>query len=713
MEILVYPGSPYPLGASWDGNGVNFAIYSEHATAIELCLFNEHETEIERVVLPECSHHVWHAYIPQLQPGQLYGYRVYGPFEPHNGHWFNPNKLLIDPYAKALSGLVQWNKDLFDNHKDDGTIKAGENDTAAYVPKCVVVDERFDWEYDAKLKIPYHKTIIYEAHVKGLTQLHPEIPDDIKGTYAAISHPVIISHLQQLGITAIELQPVQYFVSEQYLEELGLTNYWGYNTIGFFAPEIKYAHNKTPGSQVNEFKNMVKALHKAGIEVILDVVYNHTAEGNEYRPTISFKGIDNSSYYRLEKDNELCYTDYSGTGNTLNVLQPNVLMLIMDSLRYWIQEMHVDGFRFDLAAALARGLHDVDRLGDFFNIIYQDPIISQVKLIAEPWDIAADGYQVGNFPPGWAEWNGKYRDCVRDYWREKECKLEMFAKRFTGSPDLYKNDYRNPTASINYITSHDGFTLRDLVSYKDKHNQANQDDNEGGGNDNNSDNNGVEGDTDDPNINAFRKKQVRNFLTTLMLSQGVPMIVAGDEMGRTQGGNNNSFCQDNEISWVNWEAADLDLLNYTRSLAKFFKAHIVFGRKHWFQGKNIRGTSSEVKDISWFKPDGNDISDESWDNDFAKSLAVYLNGKSLTCLGDRGEKVTDNSFYVIFNADSQPLNYKLPKAKFAESWLKVVDSHNAIVCECENNNNTYEAGTQLKIEGHAITVLMSNDMGNE
>ncbi|MCK7554326.1 glycogen debranching protein GlgX [Chitinophaga sedimenti] len=545
MNMIAYPGQPYPLGATWDGKGVNFALYAECATNVELCLFKtpKDETEYAKIALVERSNHVWHAYLPDVKPGQLYGFRVHGPYEPQNGFRFNANKLLIDPYAKAIAGRIDWHDALFGyevGHPDED-LSFSELDSAPFIPKSVVVDSAFDWEGDQHPKTPYHKTVIYETHVKGFTKLHPDIPENLRGTYAGIGHEVTIQYLKDLGVTAIELMPVHHFIVDRHLAEQGLTNYWGYNTIGFFAPDVRYSSNGVTGEQVTEFKSMVKALHKAGIEVILDVVYNHTGEGNHFGPTLSYRGIDNAGYYRLT-ENRRYYMDYTGTGNTLNARLPNVLRIIMDSLRYWILEMHVDGFRFDLAATLARELHEVDRLSAFFDIIHQDPVISQVKLIAEPWDIGEGGYQVGKFPPEWAEWNGKYRDCVRDYWRGADSVLGELAERFTGSSDLYKEDYRRPTASINFITAHDGFTLHDLVSYNEKHNEANGEGNNDGESHNRSWNCGAEGPTDDPMINETRARQKRNLLTTLFLSQGVPMLVAGDEISRTQNGNNNAYC---------------------------------------------------------------------------------------------------------------------------------------------------------------------------
>jgi len=702
MRITVYPGSPFPLGATWDGEGVNFALFSENATAVDLCLFDSKTNKERRIRVKEVDNHIWHAYIPKLKPGQLYGYRVYGPYEPQNGHRFNPNKLLIDPYAKALSGKVEWSNAIFGyevgNPEED--LSFSEEDSAPYIPKSIVIDPSFNWEDDKAPKVPYHKTIVYEAHVKGFTKLHPDIPEQIRGTYSAIAHPATIQYLKDLGITAIELMPVHQFVNDGFLREKGLVNYWGYNTIGFFAPDIRYSSNGNFGGQVNEFKTMVKELHKAGIEVILDVVYNHTAEGNHLGPTLSFRGIDNNSYYRLGEDKRF-YFDYTGTGNTLNAMMPAVLRLIMDSLRYWILEMHVDGFRFDLASTLARELHEVDRLGSFFDIIHQDPVISQVKLIAEPWDIGEGGYQVGNFPPGWAEWNGKYRDCMRDYWRGAESMLSEFALRFTGSPDLYKEDYRRPTASINFITAHDGFTLTDLVSYNEKHNEANGENNNDGESHNRSWNCGEEGQTENENIIALRNKQKRNFLTTLFLSQGVPMLVAGDELGKTQHGNNNAYCQDNEISWIDWQNADKDLLRFTQKLIHFQHAHAVFCRRGWFKGQPIQ--RSGMEDIAWFLPNGNSMSEENWKEDFAKSLGVFLNGKALKAEGPRGEHLTDNNFYIIFNAYEGELPYVLPPEEFGNSWTKVIDTNENFFEE--ENGQTFSPGETVTVQGRSVLVL--------
>jgi isoamylase len=703
MNTTVYPGQAFPLGATWDGEGVNFAIYSENAQGIDLCLFNSLEDEVEsvKIRITEVSHYVWHVYVPGLKPGQLYGYRAYGPYEPQNGHRYNPNKLLIDPYAKAIAGTIQWHDALFGYEIGNGEedLSFSDLDSAPYIPKSVVIDHTFDWEGVKKPNIPYHKTIIYEAHVRGLTMQHPDLPDEIRGTFAGIAHPVIINYLKELGITAIELMPVHHFVADRHLKERGLTNYWGYNTIGFFAPDVRFSATGGLGEQVIEFKNMVKELHKAGIEVILDVVYNHTGEGNHMGPTLSFRGIDNSLYYRLTEDRRY-YMDYTGTGNTLNAQSPSVLRLIMDSLRYWIIDMQVDGFRFDLASALARELHEVDRLGSFFDIIHQDPVISQVKLIAEPWDIGEGGYQVGKFPPGWAEWNGKYRDCIRDYWRGAESMLAEFAERFTGSSDLYKNDSRRPTASINFVTAHDGFTLNDLVSYNEKHNEANGENNNDGESHNRSWNCGVEGPTDDPLVLEFRERQKRNFLATLFLSQGVPMLLAGDELGRSQNGNNNAYCQDNEISWINWKMADKDLLEFTRKVIELRKNHPVFRRRRWFQGLPIKGIGLE--DIAWFLPEGTEMSEEHWNVDFAKSMAIFMNGQGIHSIGPKGERIVDDNFYLIFNAFHEPLSYKLPSKRYGNNWIKELDTN-----ESEKDEQRYKALEYIKVEGRSIVLLRS------
>jgi glycogen operon protein len=675
MSVEFYPGNPYPLGSTWDGEGVNFAVHSEHATAVELYLFDKADDALPsaRIKIVERSHSIWHVYVPGLKPGQLYGFKVDGPYEPLQGHRFNKNKLLLDPYAKAIAGRIEWHDALFGYSvgSENEDLSMSEVDSSSYLPKCVVIDQRFDWGKDKPLRIPYHKTIVYETHVRGFTMQHPGIPEELRGTYAGLAHPASIEYLQKLGITAVEVMPVHFFVADRHLLEKGLTNYWGYNSIGFFAPEVRYASQGVFGEQVTEFKQMVKDLHQAGIEVIMDVVYNHTAEGNHLGPQFSFKGLDNATYYRLGEDKRF-YFDYTGTGNTLNANLPTVLRLMMDSLRYWIEDMHVDGFRFDLASTLARELHEVNKLSAFFDIIHQDPVISQVKLIAEPWDIGEGGYQVGKFPPGWAEWNGKYRDCLRDFWRGENSTLGEFALRFTGSADLYQEDYRSPTASINFITAHDGFTMHDLVSYNEKHNEANQEDNNDGESHNRSWNCGAEGTTEDDAINAVRAKQKRNLLISLFLSQGVPMLLSGDELGKTQNGNNNAYCQDNEISWIDWRNKDDALLDFTSKLIHFRRNHPVFSRRRWFKGRPIKG--SGVEDIAWFQPDGSEMEDDAWSNGFAKSLGVFLNGKGIHLPGDHGEVIVDDHFYVIFNAHHEAIEFTVPGKKYAAGWKLLIDS---------------------------------------
>jgi isoamylase len=704
VTVRTYPGAPYPLGASWDGAGVNFALFSESATAVEVCLFEgpEGHEEMARIPLTERTDQVWHAYLPKVRPGQRYGYRVHGPYDPASGHRFNPAKLLLDPYAKAIDGTIRWNDTLFGYQvgHPDADLSRDDRDSADVIPKSVVLDTRFRWGADRRLRIPWHETVIYEAHVKGLTMRHPEVAKELRGTYAGLAHPAILDYLRSLGVTAVELLPVHHVAADRPLVDRGLTNYWGYNSIGYFAPDVRYSSSGGLGQQVVEFKTMVRALHAAGVEVILDVVYNHTAEGNQLGPTLCFRGIDNAAYYRLVADDRRAYMDYTGCGNTLNMTHPRVLQLIMDSLRYWVQEMHVDGFRFDLAAALARELHDVDRLGAFFDIIHQDPVLSQVKLIAEPWDLGEGGYQVGNFPPGWSEWNGKYRDTVRDYWRGAERTLGEFAYRFTGSPDLYEASGRRPYASINFVTAHDGFTLRDLVSYNEKHNEANGEDNRDGGNDNRSWNGGVEGPTDDPTVNALRARQQRNMLATLFISQGVPMLLGGDELGRTQGGNNNAYGQDNETSWYDWEHLDEALLAFTRRLIQFRKAHPVFRRRRWFQGRPIHGGG--VSDIAWFTPDGAEMTDEHWQAGFAKSLAVFLNGRALRTPDARGRRVVDRSFCVLFNAHHEPLRFRLPPRRWGPRWRAVLDTREPVL---KDDDTAYEAGAEVEVEARSLMVL--------
>lgn len=701
METKINTGSPYPLGATYDGEGVNFALFSENAEAVELYLYDSsNQQEIENFKITEKTHQVWHIYVSGIKPGQLYGYRVHGPYDPAQGHRFNPHKLLIDPYAKAISGVVQWNDALFAYNIGEDDLSLDTTDSAPFVPKSVVIDGHFDWGDDHPPRIPMHQSVIYETHVKGFTATHPEIPEEIRGTYAALAHPVTINYLKELGITAIELLPIHHFITDRHLQDKGLTNYWGYNSVGFFAPDVRYSASGTHGEQVVEFKEMVKALHGAGIEVILDVVYNHTGEGNEMGPTLSFRGIDNASYYRLAEDPRY-YMDFTGTGNTLNTRQPNVLRLIMDSLRYWVQEMHVDGFRFDLASALARELHDVDKLSSFFDVIHQDPVISQVKLIAEPWDIGEGGYQVGEFPAGWAEWNGKYRDCIRDYWIGADSMIAEFANRLTGSSDLYRGDNRTPSASINFITAHDGFTLHDLVSYNEKHNEANGEDNKDGESHNRSWNCGAEGPTDDSTVNNLREKQKRNMLVTLFLSQGVPMLVAGDEHGRTQQGNNNAYCQDNEISWLNWDNVDVSLLDFTKKLIHFRREHPVFCRRKWFQGLPIRGTG--VEDIVWFLPDASEMDDHHWQEDYARSLAVFLNGAGIRSVDTDGKKIVDANFYLLFNAYWEDVTYTLPGENYGAGWFKILDTNNDTI---ESFGN-YSAGDAILVPSRSILLFQS------
>lgn len=702
----VWPGSPYPLGATYDGKGVNFSLFAENATGVELCLFNQpgQRRESRKIRFEERTHNSWHIYVPGLKPGQLYGFRVEGPFEPQNGYRFNPNKMLIDPYARAICDTIQWNEALFGYAFKSKKADLSFNDTnsSRYIPKSVVVDSFYNWEGDTQLKIPIHQTIIYELHVKGFTALNLKIPKEIRGTYSGLAHTETIRYLNSLGINAVELMPVHQFVTDHHLIEKDLTNFWGYNTIGFFAPDVRYSSQGKCGEQVNEFRNMVKALHKAGIEVILDVVYNHTAEGNQMGPTLSFRGIDNASYYRLVEDDKRYYMDYTGTGNTLNSVHPTVLRLIMDSLRYWAMEMHVDGFRFDLASALAREFHDVDRLGSFFDVLHQDPVLSQMKLIAEPWDVGEGGYQVGEFPPGWAEWNGKYRDCIRDFWRGEDNTLPEFANRITGSSDLYYDNWRNPNASINFITAHDGFTLHDLVSYNEKHNEANGENNQDGENHNRSWNCGAEGPTDDPEILALRKKQARNFLTTLFVSQGVPMLLAGDEIGRTQQGNNNAYCQDNEISWINWQEQDTDLLEYTRRLISLKKDHPIFNRRKWFQGQSIKGKN--VTDIAWFLPEGNEMSDEHWGATYAKSLGVFLHGDGIRSKSDKGDKIRDDSFYLMFNAHHETVEFRLPDNRWGSAWLKILDTNEGIIPD-EKTQEKYAPEDAVSVSARSIIIL--------
>jgi len=700
----LWPGNVYPLGASWDGKGTNFALFSENATAVEVCLFDKDNQEI-RLKLGEVSNFVWHGYVPGVAPGQRYGFRVHGPYAPEEGHRFNPNKLLIDPYAKAVDGEIGVGEEIFGYPWDDPEKDLGfsELDDAHLVPKCVVVDQSFDWGNDRLLRTPWHETIIYETHVKGFTKLHPDIPEELRGTYAGLGHPAAIAHLQALGITAVELLPVHHFLCRPgHLVDRGLSNYWGYDSINYLAPHAAYSADKTPGGQVNEFKEMVKALHFAGIEVILDVVYNHTGEGSHLGPTLSLRGIDNATYYRLEDPEARYYTDFTGCGNSLNVRQAQVLKLIMDSLRYWVTEMHVDGFRFDLASALARELYAVDSLAAFFDIIHQDPILADVKLIAEPWDVGEGGYQVGNFPVLWSEWNGRYRDTMRDFWRGEEGSLGEFGYCLAGSPDLYAINGRRPNASINFLTAHDGFTLNDLVSYNDKHNEANGENNGDGESHNRSWNCGVEGETDDEEVLQLREKQRRNFLATLMLSQGIPMLLGGDEMGRTQHGNNNGYCQDNEVSWFDWDlpTGNADLLKFTSELIYFRRQHPVFRRRKWFQGRAIHG--SGVSDIAWLNPDGERMTDEQWQVGYAKAIGVFLNGQEITSRGAKGERIIDDDFLLFFNAHYDTIEFTLAP-KFQDSnWTVVIDTKEPRFV----NNGSVFTGTQaVPVTGRSLVVL--------
>ncbi len=668
----VWPGRPYPLGASYDGAGTNFALFSEVAQQVELCLFGAAGTET-RLTLPEADGFVWHGYLPGIGPGQRYGYRVSGPYRPAAGQRCNPAKLLLDPYAKAIESEVRWHQAVFSypfGHPD----AREDTDSAPYVPRSVVVNPYFDWGVDRPPQIPYPETVIYEAHVRGLTLRHPALPESERGTFRGLAHPAVTEHLRGLGVTTVELLPVHEFVTDGGLAQRGLRNYWGYNTIGFFAPHHAYSGSGQRGEQVQEFKSMVAGLHEAGLEVILDVVYNHTAEGNHLGPTLCLRGVDNAAYYRLADHDRRYYSDTTGTGNTLLMRHPHVLQMIMDSLRYWVTEMHVDGFRFDLAAALARQFHEVDRLSAFFDLVQQDPVVSQVKLIAEPWDIGEGGYQVGNFPPLSSEWNGKYRDTVRDFWRGQPATLPEFASRLTGSSDLYDGDGRRPVASVNFVTCHDGFTLADLVSYDRKHNEANGEAGADGTDDNRSWNCGAEGPTGDAAVLTLRARQRRNLLTTLLLSQGIPMLLAGDELGHTQRGNNNAYCQDNEVSWLDWEAAGAGLAAFTAGMVRFRAAHPVFRRRRFFRGRQIRGGRHELGDIAWFTPAGSEMTDHDWEAGFAKCLTVFVNGDAIDEPDPRGERVRDDSFLLLFNASEQEAEFTVPPPAFGERWVTDIDT---------------------------------------
>ena len=709
-----WPGTAYPLGATYDGTGTNFAVFSEPASRVELCLFDESGAET-RIDLPETDGFVWHGYLPTVGPGQRYGYRVHGDYDPSRGLRCNPDKLLLDPYAKAVTGDLSWDETVF-GYQFDSPGTRNDTDSAGQVPMAVVINPFFDWDNDRSPRVSYHESVIYEAHVRGLTMAHPRVPEEMRGTYAGIAHPAVIEHLQRLGVTAVELMPVHHFVSEHNLVDRGLSNYWGYNTLAFLAPHARYSSAGTLGQQVPEFKAMVRALHSAGIEVILDVVYNHTAEGNHLGPTLSMRGLDNSAYYRLEEKDPEYYTDYTGTGNSLNMRHPHTLQVVMDSLRYWVLEMHVDGFRFDLAAALARTFYDVDRLSAFFDIVQQDPVVSQVKLIAEPWDVGPGGYQVGNFPPLWTEWNGRYRDTVRDFWRGQPNTLGEFASRFTGSSDLYQDDGRRPFASINFVTAHDGFTLHDLVSYDNKHNEANGEDNRDGSDDNRSWNHGVEGPTDDANVLDLRARQSRNMLATLMLSQGVPMMLHGDEISRTQHGNNNAYCQDNELTWMSWKDTEkhTELFTFASELIAFRRVHPVFRRKRFFDGRPThRGAGPE--DIAWFTPDGAHMSEEDWEATFGKAITVYLNGDGIHDRDPRGEWVRDDSFVLFFNAHYEDIDFTVPGKEYGAQWQIVVntdtgevDKHTSVGFGIETDPDTIgdvAAADKVTVTARSLLVL--------
>jgi isoamylase len=700
--MRVRPGRPFPLGPTWDGHGTNFSLFSEHAERVELCLFDEHDRET-RIPVGERTAFNWHLYLPGVGPGQRYGYRVHGPYEPARGHRFNPAKLLLDPYAKAIEGPIRWDRGntlpYVPTGADDADLHPDESDDAAAIPKCVVVDPAFDWEGDGRLDTPWHETVIYEVHVKGFTKRMPGVPEELRGTYAGLASEPALAYLRELGVTAVELLPVHHIADEHFLHDRGLTNYWGYSSIGYLAPHAGYAATGTRGEQVREFKGMVKALHRAGIEVILDVVYNHTAEGNHLGPTLSFRGVDNASYYRLLPDDPRFYMDFTGTGNSLNPVHPSVLRLIMDSLRYFVLDCHVDGFRFDLASALAREFYDVDRLSAFFDTIHQDPVLSQVKLIAEPWDVGPGGYQVGNFPVLWTEWNGIYRDTMRDFWRS-QASVADFAQRFTGSSDLYADDGRHPFASINFVTAHDGFTLADLVSYDGKHNEANGEGNRDGTDDNRSWNHGVEGPTDDPAIVALRRRQVRNFLVTLLLSQGVPMLLGGDELGRTQHGNNNAWCQDNELAWYDWEHVDEELLAFAKRVIRLRRGHRVFRRMQFLEGRERLG--SGAPDVWWFRPDGRRMTQGDWRRGDARILGVFLNGRELAHLGHDGEPETDDSFLLLFNAWEGPVVFTLPPRRFGRRWQLELSTF-----EPEAHGDLFPARGLVALEGRSTVVLRS------
>ncbi|WP_018024680.1 glycogen debranching protein GlgX [Corynebacterium ulceribovis] len=705
-DYLVWPGDAYPLGSTYDGAGTNFALFSDIAEKVELCLIDRDENET-RIPLEEVDAHTWHCYLPGVAPGQRYGYRVYGPYDPARGHRCDPNKLLVDPYAKAFDGEFDGHPSLFSYDITDPSNPHGRNteDSLGHTMKSVVINPFFDWGADRPPRHPYDKTVIYEAHVKGMTMTHPDVPESLRGTYAGLAHPAIISYLKDLGVTAIELLPVHQFLQDDRLRELGLRNYWGYNTFGFLAPHQDYAAARKPGGAVSEFKGMVRAFHEADIEVILDVVYNHTAEGNHLGPTIAFRGIDNAAYYRLVDGDPTHYMDYTGTGNSLNVRHPHTLQLILDSLRYWVEEMHVDGFRFDLASTLARELHDVDKLSAFFDLVQQDPIVSQVKLIAEPWDVGEGGYQVGNFPAIWTEWNGKYRDTVRDFWRGEPATLGEFASRITGSSDLYAHNGRRPTASINFVTAHDGFTLNDLVSYNEKDNWANGEENRDGESHNRSWNCGVEGSTDDETVNSLRRRQRRNFLTTMMMSLGTPMICHGDEMGRTQRGNNNVYCQDNELAWIDWQQVktNSELVDFTTFLIEMRKKHAVFRRRRFLKGGPL-GEDAEGRDVAWLTYAGRVMTPEDWDFDFGKSLMMYLNGHAITEPDERGQRIVDDSFLVCFNAHYEDIMFQVPGSDYSDRWKVLVNTYE--LTGRPTREQFVEAEGEIRVPSRSIVILI-------
>ena len=703
--MQIRPGSMYPLGASYDGAGVNFALYSQVAQKVELCLFDEHDVET-RIEMTERNSYVWHNYIPGLHPGQRYGYRVYGPYDPVHGLRCNPNKLLLDPYAKAIEGNIDGDESLFSYwfKSPDDNSEMNDLDSAAHTMKSAVINPYFDWGNDQHPYISYHDSVIYEAHVRGMTNLNMDVPPDIRGTYAGLAYPSVIEYLKKLGITAIELMPIHQFVNDSFLQEKGLSNYWGYNTIGFFAPHNAYSSSGERGEQVNEFKSMVKAYHRAGMEVILDVVYNHTAEGNHMGPTLSFKGIDNASYYRLVEGDQQHYFDTTGTGNSLLMRSPHALQLITDSLRYWVTEMHVDGFRFDLAATLARQFQEVDKLSAFFDIVEQDPIISRVKLIAEPWDLGSGGYQVGGFPSSWSEWNGRYRDTVRDFWRSQPSTLPEFASRLMGSSDLYQVNGRRPVASVNFITAHDGFTMNDLVSYNEKHNEANGEGNRDGESNNRSWNCGVEGPTNIPDVNDLRQRQMRNMFATLLFSQGIPMICGGDEVARTQQGNNNAYCQDNEISWTNWhlDKGRKELLAFVSKLIHLRLDHPVLHRRRFFTGREPGDDSNTIPQVEWFDHTGSIMDMDDWQNTHAFSMMIYLNGSDIPEVDWYGNRMVDNDFILIFNAHYEPIMFTLPDERYGRKWQLVVDTHNP-----NEPALSYEAGFMITAQSRSFLMLMS------